>query len=172
MSGFAKLIGLALAAILLQSLVQALFPGWLRPQPVLILALGLGLRGRGTPGLLLAFGSGFVVDALSGSPPGLFALLYGTACMLTRAVDHALYLREPVPWALYVFGYTIFDALALGVCQRLFLDGGALPWTRILLEVPGSALMTGLLAFPLLPLFLRMDADVGRDTGLALSSRS
>ena len=171
MSGFAKLVGLALAAILLQALAIEIFPGWLRPDPVLVFALAVGLRGRGTPGLLLAFGSGFVVDTLSGSPPGLFALLRGTACMLTRTVDHALYLRAPVPWALFVFGYTIFDAIALGICQRVFFDGGALPWTRILLEIPGSALMTGLLAGPLLPLFLRLDAEVGRDTGLALSSR-
>ncbi len=171
MRSFAKLAGLVLGAILLLALVLEIFPGWLRPDPVLIVALALGLRGRGTPGLLLAFGSGFVVDALSGSPPGLFALLRGSACMLTRTFDHALYLRGPLPWALFVFGYTLFDAFALGVCQRVFLEGGALPWTRILLEAPGSALATALLAAPLLPLFLRMDAEAGRDAGLALSAR-
>jgi rod shape-determining protein MreD len=170
-STFAKLAGLALAAILLQALAREIFPGWLRPDPVLVFALALGLHGRGTPGLVLAFGSGFAVDALSGSPPGLFALLRGTACMLTRAVDHALYLRAALPWALFVFGYTIFDGLALGLCQRVFLEGGALPWSRILLEIPGSALASGLLAAPLLPLLLRLDADPAREAGLALSSR-
>ena len=131
----------------------------------------MGLGGRGPSGLLLAFAAGFVVDALSGSPPGLFALLRGTACALTRAVDHALYLRAPLPWALFVCGYAAFDAVALGICQRVFLEGGALPWTRILLELPGAALSTALLAAPLLALFLRLDVEPGRDTGLVLAPR-
>ena len=172
MNGFAKFLALGLAAVLLQALALSVFPGWLRPDAVLIYALALGLSGRGTSGLLLAFGAGFVVDALSGSPPGMFALLRGTACALTRAVDHALYLRAPLPWALFVFGYTVFDAIALGLVHRLFLDTGALPWTRILLELPGSALLTALLAVALLPLFLRMEPDLGRDAGLALGPRS
>lgn len=170
MNRLAKLAGLGLAAVLLQALALAIFPVWLRPDLVLIFALAVGIRG-GTGGLLLAFGSGFVVDALSGSPPGLFALLRGTACGVTRAVDHALYLRASLPWALYVLGYCVFDAVALGLCHRFFLDGGALPWTLILTQVPGTALFTALLAGILLPVFLNVDAEAGREPGLALSGR-
>lgn len=171
MNRLAKLAGLGLAAVLVQVLARAIFPAWLRPDLVLVFALALGLRG-GTGGLVLAFGSGFVVDALSGSPPGLFALLRGTACAVTRAVDHALYLRAAVPWALYVLGYCVFDAVALGLSHRFFLDGGALPWMLILTQLPGSALFTALLAGLLLPAFLNVDAEAGRESGLALAGRS
>jgi cell shape-determining protein MreD len=166
----AKLAGLGLAAVLLQALAQAIFPAWLRPDLVLVFALAVGMRG-GTGGLLLAFGSGFVVDALSGSPPGLFALLRGTACAVTRAADHALYLRAALPWALYVLGYCVFDAVALGLCHRFFLDGGSPPWTLILTRLPGTALFTALVAGFLLPVFLRVDAEAGREQGLALAGR-
>ena len=171
MNRLAKLAALGLAAVLVQALALAIFPAWLRPDLVLVFALALGLRGRGTGGLLLAFGSGFVVDALSGSPPGLFALLRGTACAVTRAVDHALYLRAAVPWALYVLGYCVFDALALGLCHRFFLDGGALPWTLILTQLPGSALFTAIVAGLLLGVFLNVDSETGREPGLALAGR-
>ena len=69
----------------------------IQPDLILIFALAMGLRGGGLQGLILAFGAGFVLDVLSVSPLGLYALLCGTACAATRLFDKALYLRAAGP---------------------------------------------------------------------------
>jgi len=122
-------------------------------------------------GLVLAFAAGFVVDALSGSVPGLFALLLGSACAITRGVDRALYLRAPRPWALYVLAYVAFHAVALGLCQRWLVGEGALSWAVVLVNLPGAALLTAAVAIPGLLLYLRIDTDPSREAGLTLAGR-
>lgn len=168
MTPFAKLVGIGVAAILMQVLATQIFPNWLRPDLILIFALAMGLRVRGTSGLVLAFLLGAVVDILSGSPAGLFALLRGTACAVTRVMDRALYLRAAAPWALYVLGFVLVDGFALGLCQRMFSSAGALPWTEIALRLPASAVFTALLAAATQSMFLRLDVDATRDPGMPL----
>ena len=159
MSGLLKLLALALALLLGHAAVPEAMPEWIRPDLVLIFALAMGLRLAPLPALSLAFGLGFVVDVLSGSPLGLYALLRGTACALTRLFDRALYLRAPAPWAAYVAGYVVLDAALLTLVCHLFAPDSALAASTLLARVPGQALATALLAAPLLSLFLRLDAD-------------
>ena len=78
-----RLIGLGLGLLLLHTLVTVL-PVAARPDFVLVFTLALGLRGGAIGGLVVAFGVGFSVDVLSGSPLGLYALLRGTSCAATR----------------------------------------------------------------------------------------
>ena len=169
MTALGKLAGAGLGLVLLQVLLASVLPSPIRPDLVLVFALALGLRSGGTTGLLLAFALGFLVDVLSGAPPGLFALLRGTACTATRALDRALYLRAPGPWVAYVVGYTIVDAVLMGLALHVFMPEGALGWGAVLGQLPGQVVMMAIVAAPLLMLFLHLDVagePDGRSSGL------
>lgn len=163
MSALAKLVGIGLALLLGQVLAGLILPIEIRPDLILIFALAMGLRGGGVQGLILAFGAGFVLDALSGSPLGLFALLCGTACAATRLFDKALYLRAAGPWAAYVGCYALTNWALLGVAQRLFAPDGASEWADLLVRAPGTAIATALAAAPLLSMFRRLLSESERD---------
>jgi len=163
LSALAKLVGIGLALLLGQVLARLLLPGAIRPELLLIFALAMGLRGGGLQGLILAFGAGFVLDVLSVSPLGLFALLCGTACAATRLFDKALYLRAAGPWAMYVAGYVVVNWVLLGLAQRLFAPEGASEWADLLLRAPGSAAATALAAAPLLSVFRRLLSESDRE---------
>ena len=175
MKARALLVGLGLGLLLGQALLQTVVPQALLPDLLLVYALALGLRAGSSYSLTLAFLAGFAVDALSGAPPGLYALLRGTACAATRAVDGALYLRAGGPWAVYVAAYAVADLLLLGLCLAWFAPEGAPPWSGLILRAPGVAVATALLAIPILSLFRRIEGESSRDAGLDLlagSSRS
>lgn len=157
---------LALALLLVQAVVATLLPEPMRPDLLLVLALALGLGGGRTFGLLLAFGVGLAVDVLSGAPPGLYALLRGTACAATRALDGALYLRASGPWGIYAGVYAAVDLVALGVLLHWLTPEAAPPWTEVALRIPGSALGTALLAPGLLWVYRRVDREPGHELGL------
>jgi rod shape-determining protein MreD len=163
MRGLLRLVGVGIGLLLAQALGRLVLPAVVQPDLVLVYALALGLRGGGLQGLLLAFGAGFVQDVLSGSPPGLFALLCGTACAATRLLDGALYLRAAVPWATYVGIYTLLNFALCGMALRSFAPAAALPWDLLAIRAPGSALLTALCAAPLLGLFRRLLVDADRD---------
>ena len=145
----AKLFGTLLALLMAQQLSNLMAPEWARPDLVLAFALALGLRERATEALVLAFVVGFAVDALSAAPLGLHALLRGTACVATRFADRALYLRAPLPWAIYACAYVVLDAALLVGLMRAFSTGAGVELTAVALYVPGAALATALLAAPL-----------------------
>ena len=163
MSGLLRLVGVGVALLLAQALVRLALPAPVQPDLVLIYALAMGLRGGGLQGLLLAFGAGFVEDVLSGSPPGLFALLCGTACAATRLLDRALYLRAAAPWAGYVGVYTLVNFALFGAAQRSFAPDSALAWSDLLVRAPGAAVTTALCAAPLLGVFRRLLVEADRD---------
>lgn len=162
---------LGLALLLAQSLVVSLLPAHARPDLPLIFAMAMGLRrGAETRALLLAFAIGFALDALNGNPPGLWALLRGTACVATRIFDQALYLRAPLPWGVYATGWALADWVLQGLVVHAFLPKVSLPWDEVLRHAPLSALATGVCAALLLGLLRRLDADAGRDTAWGLAT--
>ena len=158
------IVATGLGVLALQALVTGTVPDVLRPDLMLVFTLGLGLHTGGSFGLVLAFLCGFAVDALSGAPLGLFALLRGTACATTRALDGALYLRAGGPWAVFVIGYTLADLALMGLLLRWLAPEAALAWGDLALRAPGTALATGLVAAPLLALLRRIDVDSARDS--------
>ncbi len=173
MSSGLKLAGLCLGLLLLHTVLNTLFPDALAPDLMLVLALALGLRSAGTTALILAFLLGFCVDALSGSPLGLYAMLRGTACAATRLFDRALYLRGPLPWSIYVAVFVIVDQLEMAWVLRALAPEGALPWAVLLRSAPGSALPTALLAAPVLWAMRRVESETPRERGWAsLASRA
>lgn len=164
MKTVAWLLALGLVLLLAQGAAGWL-PGALRPDPLLVYALALGLRGSSSISLLLAGGAGLAVDVWSGSPLGLFALLRATACVATRMLDGALYLRAPAPWTFFVAVYSVVDALLMALCLHWFVGDVTLSWSALLTRAPGAALTTGLCAAPVLWAFRRIDADAVRESG-------
>ncbi len=168
-----RVLALGLVLLLLHVLVMASLRGGSGPDLVLVFALAMGMRSGSPRGLMFAFGLGLCVDVLSGSPFGLYALLRGTACAATRIFDRALYLRAPLPWAIYVAGYTFLDGLLLGLTLRLLAPEATVAWVAILLEVPLTALLTALAAIPVLALVRRWEAETQRDGAwMSLTSRA
>jgi rod shape-determining protein MreD len=163
MSSLLRLVGIGVALLLAQTVARLVLPTVAQPDLVLVYALALGLRGGGVQGLVLAFGAGFVEDVLSGSPPGLFALVCGTACAATRLLDRALYLRAAAPWAGYVGVYTLANFGLVGAAQRMFAPGTEIAWLDILTRAPGAAITTALCAAPLLHVFRRLLVEADRD---------
>ena len=156
MNALAKLVGIGLALLLGQILARQLLPQLVQPDLILIFALAMGLRGGGLQGLILAFAAGFVLDVLSVSPLGLYALLCGTACAATRLFDKALYLRAAGPWATYVGVYVVVNWVLLGAAQRLFAPEGISDWSELLMRAPGTAVATAIASAPLLSVFRRL----------------
>jgi rod shape-determining protein MreD len=163
MSGLFRLLGIGLALLLAQAVTRIVLPKVAQPDLILVYALALGLRGGGVQGLLLAFGAGFVEDVLCGSPPGLFALLCGTACAATRLLDRALYLRAAAPWAAYVGVYTLANFALFGAAERMFAPDSVIAWSELLVRAPGAAITTALCAAPLLHVFRRLLVEADRD---------
>jgi rod shape-determining protein MreD len=173
MSRRLRLLGLGLGLLLLQALATVILRDVPRPDLVLVFALLMGLRSEGVGGLVLSFLLGFSVDVLSGSPLGLYAMLRGTACAATRLFDRALYIRAPLPWAVYVAGYTILDGVLLGITLRGLAPHATVAWPTILYELPLAALMSAILAIPLLSMFRRWEAEIQSDGGwMTLTSRA
>jgi rod shape-determining protein MreD len=158
-----QLLLLGVLLLLAQQLVGWVFPAWARPDLVLCLALALGLRARATEALVFAFALGYAVDVFSAAPFGLHALLRGTACVATRLFDSRLYLRAPLPWALFVAGYALADGVAVGLALDLAPDGVPRPWLDVIWQAPGSALLSALAAAPLFRIQSRIDSEAARD---------
>jgi rod shape-determining protein MreD len=150
-----KLLLVAVTLLAIQQLMANALPEVFRPDLLLIFALALGLRAAAVGPLLGAFALGFVVDLLSGSPVGTYALLRGTACAATRLADRSLYLRAPLPWAIYSAVYQGIDFVLLWVITALLLPDAAGDWGRLAVQAPGAMLATGLAAIPLAALFQR-----------------
>jgi hypothetical protein len=164
--GAVRLLVIGLVIVLVQGVTVEILPELLVPDLVLVFALAMGLRSQGLSGLVLAFGIGFLIDVgISPAQPGLYALLRGTACGLTRIFDRALYLRGGLPWALYVAGYVLLDGVLLGVVTHAWPSGGAVSWDVIFRRTPGVALATAACAAPLLRLFRRLDGNGSNETG-------
>ena len=163
MSALLRLLGIGLALLLAQAVARLALPVVVQPDLVLVYALALGLRGGGVQGLVLAFGAGYVEDVLCGGPPGLFALLCGTACATTRLLDRAFYLRAAAPWASYVGAYALANFALFGAAQRMFAPDTAIAWSELLRRAPGAAITSALCAAPLLHLFRRLLVDADRD---------
>jgi len=96
--------GLALAGLWIVGSAAAWVPrGWL-PDPSLLVAVALGLRVPGAPGLLTAWAVGWTADLLSAGPLGQHALLDMSAWLLTRAAARRVDLARSVVLVPFVVG--------------------------------------------------------------------
>jgi rod shape-determining protein MreD len=113
--------GLALVGLWIVGSAAEWVPrGWL-PDPALLVAVALGLRVPGAPGLLTAWGIGWTADLLSVGPLGTHALLDMGAWLLTRAAAQRVDLARAVALVPFAVGLSALHVagewLLVGVPQ-------------------------------------------------------
>lgn len=74
-----------------------------KPELTLALVVWAGLRATYLSGVGFAFIIGLCVDTLSGSPTGLFGLVYCLAFVASGYVDSVVPIDDPAGWAVTVF---------------------------------------------------------------------
>jgi rod shape-determining protein MreD len=103
--------GLALAGLWIVGSAGAWFPrAWL-PDPALLVAVALGLRVPGAPGLATAWVVGWMADFLSAGPLGQHALLDMCAWLVTRAAARRVDLARSVVLVPFVVGLSAAHVL-------------------------------------------------------------
>jgi rod shape-determining protein MreD len=151
--------GLGVLALVLQAtLVPALPFGDLRPDLILILLVYLAGRSDPIGGGATAFGLGYGMDILSGSPFGTFTvtkvLVYYAAYLTAKRV----YLTAGLAPAAATAVFTLFEALVIRVLYRaLGLDASGLDH-GLLRYLAFQAILMGVLALVAFHHLGRLDA--------------
>jgi len=161
---------LVLAAYVLCVLVGA----WWRLLPASLLRDGvpelgaltaayLGLTAR--RGLAPAVGGsvaiGYLADVISGTPPGLGAVVLGLTCLITRSAQQRILVRG----AAMTIGFSAFVALVAGVLGLIVRAVAGVPVAAITVELSHLVLVvvaTALIGPLVWRLFRRIDAAFAR----------
>ena len=88
--------------------------------------LGLTARRNIAPAVGGSVILGYLVDLISGAPPGLIALVLGLTCVIARAVQQRIYVRGPT----MTIGFSAFVALVAGILAM---------FVRVIYHVPSAA---------------------------------
>jgi rod shape-determining protein MreD len=158
------LFAVATVALGLQSTsVLFLLSAAYKPDLILILVVWAGLRASYTAGVGFAFVAGLCVDVLSGSPTGLFALIYCLVLVTSGYVDAIIPIDDPVGWMTIVFLATLFSACIVLIMRWLAGPVGLGPYTVawILLK----SLLTGMVGVAVIPCLDRVWAGYARIIG-------
>jgi rod shape-determining protein MreD len=99
--------------VLQTTLLSFLVPAIVKPDLMLIVVGWAGLRTTYPVGVAFAFFAGFAVDLMSGSPFGLFALLYCIAFFVCAYVHSVFPLDDYVGWATTICIAALLSALAV-----------------------------------------------------------
>lgn len=99
--------------ILQTTAVGFMIPARFKPDLVLVLVSWAGLRLALLPGMGFSFGIGILVDLMSGSPVGLFALIYSLVFVVLGYLDATFDIDRPLGQAIAVFGATLFSGMAV-----------------------------------------------------------
>jgi rod shape-determining protein MreD len=83
-----------LLALVVQALWRTVFHAGSGPEFLFLLVIFSGIHHRLFGGLLLAFVFGYIVDALWGLMPGLFAVLYAATFAACRLIGRRFYQRS------------------------------------------------------------------------------
>jgi len=134
-------LSIGLAALIIQGSVNTFLPPHLTPNFAFLVIIAVGLHWRNpAAGIAIAALLGFSADLLSGSLLGEQALLGIVAFAAARIASRQLNLRGALPQALFVLGYTVVNALGVGILDAFFgVRGGMLPMMLHLLPVHALA---------------------------------
>jgi len=111
------LIAVGTATLVLQTTSMGfIVPAAYKPDLILALVVWAGLRATYLPGVGFAFIIGICVDKLSGSPTGLFPLIYCLAFVASGYVHSVVPIDDPVGWAV-----TVLLACAAAGCLVLIM---------------------------------------------------
>lgn len=123
--------------------------------------LGLTARRDLAPSVGGAVVLGYLVDLISGGPPGLCAVVAGTTTMIARTVQQRILVRG----AAMTIGFSAFVALFAGLCAWIVRALYAIPRATFATELQHIALVTVATALigPLVwRIFRRVDAAFAR----------
>ncbi|MDB4955435.1 MAG: hypothetical protein JWO36_3004 [Myxococcales bacterium] len=123
--------------------------------------LGLTARRHLAPAVGGSIVLGYLVDLISGAPPGLMALVLGLTGLVARAVQQRIYVRgATMTIAFSAFVALVASVLALIVRAIYHLPHGQ--WSTELRHVALVAVATAIVGPPVWKIFRRIDAAYAR----------
>jgi rod shape-determining protein MreD len=90
-----------------------------KPDLILIVVLWAGLRTNPIPGMFFAFSLGILADLLSGSPTGLFAVIYCVVYVVCGFLNATLDIDRPAVRSAAAFGACLLAAAAVVIMRWL-----------------------------------------------------
>ena len=123
--------------------------------------LGLTARRNIAPAVGGSVMLGYLVDLISGAPPGLIALVLGLTCVIARAVQQRIYVRG----ATMTIAFSAFVALVAGILAMFVRGIYHVPSAAITLELRHLAVVvvaTGVIGPIVWRIFRRIDAAYAR----------
>jgi rod shape-determining protein MreD len=123
--------------------------------------LGLTARRNVAPAVGGSIVLGYLVDLISGAPPGMIALVLGVTCVIARAVQQRIYVRG----ATMTIAFSVFVSLLASVVAILVRALYHVPSAALSLElrhVAFAALATGVVGPLVWRIFRRIDAFYAR----------
>lgn len=123
--------------------------------------LGLTARGNVAPAVGGSVVLGYLIDLISGTPPGLAALVLGITCLIGRAVQQRILVRGTA----MTMGFSAFVALLVGVISLITRMVYGVPRPTAVVDLRHIALVTVATAItgPLVwKAFRRIDAAFAR----------
>ncbi|HMG52828.1 MAG TPA: rod shape-determining protein MreD [Kofleriaceae bacterium] len=123
--------------------------------------LGLTARRHVAPAIGGAVSLGYLIDLISGAPPGLIALVLGLTTLVARAVQQRILVRG----AVISVAFSAFVALIAGVLAWLVRELYRVPSAPLGIElrhVAGVTLATAVLGPLVWRMFRRIDAAFAR----------
>ncbi len=123
--------------------------------------LGLTARRNVAPAVGASVFLGYLVDLISGAPPGLMALVLGLTCVIARAIQQRIYVRG----ATMTIGFSAFVALVAGILAIIVRGIYHVPTAAMAVELKHLALVavaTGVVGPVVWRMFRRIDAAYAR----------
>ena len=123
--------------------------------------LGLTARRNLAPAVGGSVMLGYLVDLISGAPPGLIALVLGLTCVIARAVQQRIYVRG----ATMTVAFSAFVALVAGILAMFVRGIYHVPSAAIALELRHLAIVavaTGVIGPIVWRISRRIDAAYAR----------
>ena len=123
--------------------------------------LGLTARRNIAPAVGASVLLGYLVDLISGAPPGLIALVLGLTCVIARAVQQRIYVRGTT----MTIGFSAFVALVAAILAILVRGIYHVKSAGLSLELRHMAIVavsTGVIGPIMWRMFRRIDAAYAR----------
>ena len=123
--------------------------------------LGLTARRSVAPSVGGSVLLGYLIDLISGAPPGMFALVLGLTCLIARTVQQRIYVRGTMMTAAFSAFVALVSALLAMLVRALY----HVPRPSFALDMKHAALAaiaTGVIGPLMWRIFRRIDAAYAR----------
>ena len=123
--------------------------------------LGLTARRTLAPAVGGSIALGYLIDLISGAPPGLCALVLGLTGLVARAVQQRIYVRGTT-MTIAFSGFVALVASLLGICVRALYHVPRASWSLELSHLALVVIATALAGPAVWRVFRRIDAAYAR----------